>query len=103
MHEIFLKAIHEKKKIEVAFFSKEDGRILERLCAPFDFGPSNKYKDKSSRYHMFDYTSDKGSHVLSILPNQLKEITITNESFDPLVLVTWSPKWHIPRNWGSAS
>ncbi|WP_338542309.1 hypothetical protein [Paenibacillus tundrae] len=104
MHELFLQAINEKRKIMVTFFSNEDGHSLKRLCAPFDYGPSNKYKDKSPRYHMYDYTSDSGSHVLSILPGQLKEILLTDEYFNPLDLVTWNnPKWHVQRDWGIVS
>lgn len=103
MHDIFIKAIHEKKIIIVTFFSKEDGHTLKRLCAPFDYGPSNRYKDKSPRYHMYDYSSDTGSHVLSILPEQLKEVVMTDESFDPLDLVSWTPNWHIERDWGRVS
>ncbi|WP_419892075.1 hypothetical protein [Paenibacillus xylanexedens] len=100
----FLQAINEKRKIMVTFFSNEDGHSLKRLCAPFDYGPSNKYKVKSPRYHMYDYTSDSGSHVLSILPGQLKEILLTDEYFNPLDLVTWNnPKWHVQRNWGIVS
>lgn len=103
MHETFIRAIHDKKKIIITFFSNEDGHILRRECAPFDYGPSKRYKDKSPRYHMFDYTSDSGSHVLSILPNQLKSITITDEDFDPSELVSWTPQWHIQRDWGRVS
>lgn len=103
MHDTFMTALHSKKKICITFYSKEDGHTLERICAPFDYGPSRRSKDQSSRYHMYDYTSDSGSHVLSILPAQLKSIAITEDLFDPLDLVKWSPNWFIERDWGSVS
>lgn len=101
--EIFITAIHSKKKVEVTFNSIEKG-VITRICIPYDFGPSNRYKDGRDRYHFYDLNSPEGKHNLSILPEQLINIEILNETFEPGDYVTWSPiNWHIKRDWGSYS
>jgi hypothetical protein len=100
--DLFLKAIHEKKVVEIAFDSNEKG-IVTRKCIPFDYGPSRKYNDKSDRYHFYDLNSPEGKHNLSILPRQLLKITLLDESFEPSTYVTWKPRWIVPRDWGDYS
>jgi hypothetical protein len=102
-HEIFVQAIHSRKKLKLTFFSKEDGTFLVRTCAPMDFGPSRRTRDKSNRYHFWDYDSDTKSHILSLLPNQISQIQTMANNFDPAELITWSTKkspWFLSRNWG---
>lgn len=106
MQNDFIKAIHDKKKVQLTFFSKDDGHSLVRLCAPMDFGPSRRATDKSDRYHLWDYESDTRNHVLSLLPSQVQLITVTDESFEPSEFIAWdtdkSP-WFIDRDWGQYS
>ena len=52
-------AIIQKKKLRVSFYSKEDNAVIERLCAPFDIGPSRISHNKSNRYHFWDYERKK--------------------------------------------
>ena len=99
----FIAAIHAKKKVRVTFFSKEDGRILARKCAPMDYGPSRKAKAKSDRYHVWDYESDTKQHSLSLKLGQIQRIEILDESFEPSEFVTWNVEqapWFVPRDWG---
>ena len=81
---------------------KEKGKI-ERICIPFDFGPSRRYKDKESRFHFYDLDSPEGNHNLSILPSQIITIEILKESFSPKDYIKWKPNWFIKRNWGKLS
>lgn len=104
--EKFIQAINAKSKLHVTFFSKEDNRSLTRLCAPFDIGPSSKAKDKADRYHFWDYDSDIGSHTLSLIDEQVIDIKILDEKFEPSDIITWSFKpnsWYLQRNWGAYS
>ncbi len=106
MKEDFVKAIHDKRKVRITFLSKEDQGLLTRLCAPMDFGPSRRATDKSDRHHLWDYESDKSNHVLSLLPNQIHSIEVTDDAFDPSQFITWDTKksvWFIERNWGEYS
>ena len=99
----FIQAIHNKKKVLLSFFSKEDGSILQRTCAPMDYGPSRRAHNKDDRYHFWDYDSDTKTHTLSLLSNQVKNIEVLQESFDPAEFVTWTPDWIVPRDWGEYS
>lgn len=99
----FIAAIHSKSKLRVTFFSKEDRCNIIRTCAPMDFGPSNKAKDKSDRFHMWDYESDKKNHTLSLLPNQVVSIEILAQHFEPGEFITWQTNWFVQRDWGQYS
>lgn len=103
MLDTFISAIHARRKLYVHFFSKEDGHVLQRTCAPMDYAPSRRTNDRRNRFHFWDYTSDTGSHVLSLLPEQVRSIEALPETFDPAEFVTWSPNWTTPRNWGRYS
>ncbi|ABI81780.1 hypothetical protein Pcar_3159 [Syntrophotalea carbinolica DSM 2380] len=99
----FIQAIHDLRKVKLSFFSKEDGRVVERTCAPMDFGPSRRAKNKADRYHLWDYDSDTKQHVLSLLPGQVQNIEVLESSFKPSEFVTWATDWVVPRNWGTYS
>jgi len=84
--------------VRVTFYSKEDQTVLVRTCAPMDFAPSSRATDKSDRFHFWDYDSDKYSHTLSLLPNQVHSIEILPDRFVP-TFVTWHPNWTVSRTW----
>lgn len=99
----FIKAIHTKNKILLHFFSKEDGIVLARTCAPMDFGPSRRTVEKNDRFHLWDYDSDTKRHTLSLNLGQIQSMEILNEEFNPAEFVTWDTKkspWFIERDWG---
>jgi hypothetical protein len=101
--EAFIGAIHAKKKIRVTFYSKEDTATIQRTCAPMDYGPSRRAHEKNDRFHFWDYDSDKERHVLSLNPEQLTDMRVLDEDFEPSEFVTWRTPWLIPRDWGAYS
>ncbi|MBL0199984.1 MAG: hypothetical protein IPP81_07345 [Chitinophagaceae bacterium] len=102
MKQIFIDSINNKLVVKLTFDSKEKGTIT-RICIPFDFGPSRRYKDGLERYHFYDLDSPDGKHNLSLLPEQILEISLTEQSFDPSEYITWTPNWFVKRDWGSFS
>jgi hypothetical protein len=100
MKDEFIGAIQTKSKIRLTFYSKEDGHALTRTCAPMDYGPSRRAHNKSDRYHSWDYDSDTERHTLSLLPDQVINIEVLPEHFDPAEFVTWQPDWLVQRDWG---
>jgi hypothetical protein len=96
----FIRAIHNRTKIRLSFYSKQDSAVLTRLCAPMDFGASKRAKNKDDRYHLWDYESDNANHTLSLLPEQVVKMEFTDIVFDPSEFVAWTPNWIIERNWG---
>ena len=105
-HEIFLSALYALHKVQLTFFSKEDGTHLIRSCAPMDYGPSRRAKNSVPRYHFWDYDSDKKYHPLSIPPEQIIRIIGTEDIFSPAEFVTWNlttSPWFITRDWAEFS
>jgi hypothetical protein len=102
-HDQFIKGIDERQKVLLVFFSQEDGRNLERTCAPMDFGPTRTAKDDLDRYHFWDYDSDEVRHPLMLMPDRIVSITLLDEQFEPGEFVSWPPGWHYQRDWGDHS
>lgn len=98
----FVRAIQEKHLVRIGF-AAADGEYRVRDCAPMDIGPQRRYADKAPRYHLWDYDSPDGPHTLSLLPEQVGEFQVLEATFDPGEFVTWTPNWHVTRDWGVCS
>ena len=100
----FKNAIQNKTKIRLTFYSRQDNDNVTRLCASMDYGESRRAKDKTPRFHLWDYDSPEGRHTLSLLPNQVVRMEFTKESFNPGEFITWSTAsspWFVSRTtWG---
>lgn len=99
----FLEALRARRQVLVRFYSSEDNALITRVCAPLDYGPSRRAKDKAPRYHFWDFSSDVKSHTLGLKPNQIASIEPIDQLFDPAQFVTWKPAWFLPRDWGPFS
>jgi hypothetical protein len=82
-HAQFLEASQEHKKVWLRFYSAADSGLLDRVCAPMDYGPGGGIQDGLNRYWLWDYTSNTGSHTLGLLPKQIVELRMLGELFDP--------------------
>lgn len=82
-HNQFLEALHEKRKVRVKFYSPADGGVLDRVCAPMDYGPASGTNDGLNRYWLWDYASDTGSCSLGLVPQQIVDLQVLGEVFDP--------------------
>jgi hypothetical protein len=105
-HELFINGINKKLKMRIMFFSKEDNSQIIRICAPMDYAPSRRAKTKDSRYHFWDYESDKASHTLSLPSTQIVSMELLTDVFEPREFITWDTKkspWAITRDWGMLS
>jgi len=96
----FITSINEKKLINVRFLSKQDSGIVTRKCVPFDFGPSRVIRDGKNRYHFYVLDDPVGKHNAAILPENIYNIDILEESFEPGDYVHWTPRWFVRRDWG---
>ena len=82
-HDRFIEAIKERKKVSVRFYSKADSGVLDRVCAPMDYGPGGSVNDGLNRYWLWVYASNTGSHLLGLMPKQIVELQVIGEEFDP--------------------
>jgi len=98
----FIQAIKDKTKIRLTFYSKQDDMNVTRLCAPMDYGPSRKAKNKDDRFHLWDYESQSQTpfHTLSLLPEQIINMEFTELPFNPSEFINWPTNWFIKRDWG---
>lgn len=103
MIEKFVDAIQQRRKIKLTFYSKQDKGSLVRLTAPLDFAPSTLAKNKQDRFHFWDYESDEINHTLSLLPEQILKMEVSEATFDPSEFINWRPKWKVKRDWGEFS
>ncbi|CAL2082927.1 hypothetical protein [Tenacibaculum dicentrarchi] len=105
MKELFINAIHNKQKIKVTFFAKKYNEDITRICAPMDFGMSQgkNTKDKSEKYHLWDFESSSGGHTLPLKPDVIKNIEVLDINFEPSEFVTWNANWIVSRDWGQFS
>jgi hypothetical protein len=91
-HAQFIEAIKEKKKVWVRFYSKADSGVLDRVCAPMDYAPGGELNDGLNRYWLWDYAGNPGSNTLSLVPQQIVDLQVLGEVFDPAQLVI-GPSW----------
>ena len=101
-HKQFIEAINERKKVCVRFYSKADSGVVDLVCAPMDYGQVGEAPDGVNRYVLWDYTSNNGSHILSLLPEQVLDLRALGEVFDPAQIDPNPPHWFIARDWGGA-
>jgi hypothetical protein len=100
-HKQFIEAIKEKKKVCLRFYSKADSGLIDLVCAPLDYGPAAGNPDGVNRYSLWDYTSNNGSHTLRFLPEQVLDLQVLGEVFDPAEFGVRPSPWSVPRDWGA--
>ena len=102
-HKEFIQAIIEKKKVCLRLYSTADSGVIDLVCAPMDYGPGGGIQDGVNRYRLWDYTSNNGSHLLALMPEQILDLSVLGAPFDPAEFGAPPPAWSIPRDWGLPS
>jgi hypothetical protein len=100
-HPRFLEAIHDKKKVSVRFYSKADSGVVDRTCAPLDYGPGGETEDDLNRYWFWDCATGTAAKVFGLVAEQIVELSVLGEGFDPAQLGVIPPRWSVPREWGA--
>ena len=102
-HKQFIEAIHAKKKVCVRFYSQPDSGVVDRVCAPMDYGPEAGNPDGLNRYWLWDYASNTAPCTLGLVPQQIVDLRMLGELFDPAHLDVRPQQWSIARDWNSPS
>ena len=84
-HAKFIAAMADQRKVSVRFFSPVDNGVLNRVCAPMNYGPGSESKDDLNRYWLWDYAGTNGIHTLGLAPQQVVELSVLGEGFDASV------------------
>ena len=94
--EVLKQAIERKKLVAIVADTDSSGRI-ERKCVPYDYGASSSGK---VCFHFKTLDSPTGGHIFLCLEKKLIDIKLLDDDFDPAEYITWTPNWHIERDWG---
>jgi hypothetical protein len=80
-HNIFARAIQEKKKVKSTFYSNERGDTRNGLFGPVFYSKSCA-GDNSDCYYLWDFESGTGNHFLGLPPSQIVSMELAKEPFD---------------------
>ncbi len=102
-HTQFVAAIAELKQVNVRFYSVPDSGVVDRVCAPLDYGPGGGVPDGLNRYWLWNLTVGQGPQLLSLVPEQIESLDVLGGVFDPAQLDLAPLPWTIPRPWTTAA
>jgi hypothetical protein len=88
---IFISAIHSKKKVRITYLSPKDISTKTRVLAPLDL--------KEGKYHAWNFECREGGSDLHIPENDVLDMQIINEDFEPTLIVKGEVQWVFQRKW----
>lgn len=89
-HAQFLTAITDQKKVCVRYYSTPDSGVLDRVCAPMEYGPGET-PDGRHRYWLWDYAGEPGAQRLGLVPDQILDVQVLGELFNPSEFIHAAP------------
>jgi hypothetical protein len=82
-HQQFIEAIAAKTKVCLRFYSIPDAQVVDRICAPLEYGPGSDAKDEVNRYWFWDYSRCPGPATCGFVADQILDLQVLGERFDP--------------------
>ena len=80
-HDIFAKAIQEKRKIKLTFYGSEGDDIKEGLFGPVLYSESRAEGD-SDCYYLWDFDSEADNSFMGLPPSRIASMKSNEEPFD---------------------
>jgi hypothetical protein len=80
-HDIFAKAIQEKKKVQLTFYGSESNDTKEGLFGPILYSKSCAGGD-SDCYYLWDYGSEADKNFIGLPPSRIANMKLSEEPFD---------------------
>lgn len=80
-HDIFVKAIRDRKRVKLTFFGNEQGDIVDGLFGPIFYSTSSG-KEDSSCYYLWNFEGLTGKNLLGLPQSQIISMELTEEPFD---------------------
>jgi hypothetical protein len=68
-----------------------------------DYGPGVANQDGLNRYWLWDDSRNPGSQTAGLLPQEILDLQMLGETFDPAQFNPRPAQWFTPRDWGSQS
>ena len=80
-HDVFTKAIQEKKKVKLTFYGSESNDTKEGLFGPIFYSPSAA-GDDSDYYCLWDFESETGNDFTGLPPSRIASVNLSEQPFD---------------------
>ena len=90
-HDIYVKAIRDRKKVKLTFFHNEHGDIRDGLFGPIFYSATIAGED-SDCYYLWDFESGIGDNFLGLPPSQIVRMELTEDPFDLVEFFTTSER-----------
>ncbi len=98
-HTHFVEAIQENKKVKVLYYSAPDSGVVDRICAPLDYGPgAGGAPDGVNRYWLLVYSNTGAAQTVGLVPDQIVDLKVLGETFEPSALGVAAWPWAIARH-----
>ena len=82
-HDVFLRAIRDKKKIELTFVDDERDQNKTKLFGPIKYGTHAAGIDPDC-YYVWDFEGKGDNDFLVLAPSEIESIELAEEPFDLL-------------------
>ena len=87
-HDIFVRAIKDKRRVKLVFLSNTDGNNAKKLCGPMLYSPPAG-AGESDWYYLWDFEGNSDKRVLGLPSNKIVSMGLTEETFDPKDFTTY--------------
>jgi hypothetical protein len=98
-HNQFIEAIYQKTMVRIEYFSKPDQGVVNRECAPLDYGKVEGNANGLNCYWVWDYACPPEMNPLALVPEQIVKLYILGKTFDVAALGLSNRSWLISRDW----
>lgn len=86
-HDIFVRAINEKRKVILNYLNDEHKLNFAKLCVLLYYRPSRIKRSEFECYYLWDLEDIAGKHFLRLPPSQIVSMELTEETFDPEMFI----------------
>ncbi len=71
-----------------------------KVCAPIDYNPGRRTKDKLPLYYFVCFEEDNSNYALGLSANQIVNMELTKERFNPAEFDSYGANWFLARDKG---
>jgi hypothetical protein len=99
-HPQFIEAIQQCKRVRVRFYSVADSAILDQEYVPLDYGQGASPTNLAKRYWLKAPATSRGpAEILGLSSQQIVDLHVTGETFDPAEQGPAEWTWSVAREW----
>ena len=100
-HDIFNRAIQEKKKVKLTFYGSERS-IKERFFGPIYYSASGREHD-SDYYYLWDFETETDSDFTGLTSSQIVNMELSDEPFDFVEFFTSKREIEAEKTWSQVN